>query len=112
SRSALPISLTSFLGREREAERLKELLATRRLVTLTGPPGTGKTRLALEVAADLASQFADGVVFVPLAPIRDPDLDFPTIAQRLGVPLLADRSPVERLIDALAGRRLLLVLDN
>ena len=83
-----------------------------RLVTLTGPGGTGKTRLALRVAADLAARFADGVAFVPLASVHQSDLVLPTIAQVLGVRETEDQPPEERLRSFLRDRELLLVLDN
>ena len=111
-RPQLPIPLTSFLGREREVTRLKELLGAHRLVTVTGPPGIGKTRLAQEVASDLISVFGDGVYYVPLAPIRDPDLVLPAIAQVLGVAVHGSQRTSDRLSEALAGRQILLLLDN
>jgi non-specific serine/threonine protein kinase len=82
------------------------------LLTLTGPGGVGKTRLAVEAAHALAPEFAEGVCFVDLAPVRDPDLVGAAIAQALGVPETGDRPLAERLRAFLAGRRLLLVLDN
>lgn len=81
----LPVQLTSFVGRESEIVEVKRLLATTRLLTLTGPPGTGKTRLGLRVAAELLNQFADGVYFVELSPISDPALVANTIARLFGV---------------------------
>ena len=69
----LPVQLTSFVGREAELTQLRELLAENRLVTLTGAGGVGKTRLAVQIAAELAGEFADGVWYVDLAPITDPD---------------------------------------
>ncbi|MFT4036684.1 MAG: LuxR C-terminal-related transcriptional regulator [Thermomicrobiales bacterium] len=83
-----------------------------RLVTLIGPGGVGKTRLALRVAAALAAGFPDGVAFVPLAPVTDPDLVAPTILQALGVLDRSVLSPLETLAAALRGREMLLVLDN
>jgi predicted ATPase/DNA-binding CsgD family transcriptional regulator len=112
--ASLPVPPTSFVGREREAEQISALLRQDdvRLVTLTGPGGVGKTRLALRVAEALAAEFADGAVFVPLAAVADPDLVTPTIAQALGLRDAGQRSPADRLADALRERRLLLVLDN
>jgi non-specific serine/threonine protein kinase len=110
----LPASPTSFVGREREVAVLTALLCRDgvRLVTLTGPGGVGKTRLALRVAADLAAEFADGARFVDLSPLVDPDLVLPTIAQALGLRRAGDQPVAEELAAWLAGRELLLVLDN
>ena len=83
-----------------------------RLLTLTGPGGVGKTRLALAVAAELAGDFADGAAFVELAPVADPSLVASTVAQALGVRPAGAESPAAALVRALRGRRLLLVLDN
>jgi non-specific serine/threonine protein kinase len=106
--------LTSFVGREREVAAVADLLRREgvRLVTLTGPGGVGKTRLALRVAEDLEAAFADGVAFADLTPLADPALVAPTVAQTLGVREAGDRPVAERLADALRDRRLLLVLDN
>jgi non-specific serine/threonine protein kinase len=82
------------------------------LVTLTGPGGVGKTRLALQIAADLAGKFVDGVRFVDLTPIRDPDLVPSAIGQALGFREAGDRSVIDLLVDHLQNRKLLLVLDN
>ncbi|MDP8908195.1 MAG: AAA family ATPase, partial [Chloroflexota bacterium] len=110
---ALPRPLTSLVGREREVTAVRALLGRDgvRLVTLTGPGGVGKTRLALRVAEDLAD-FPDGIWFVALAPVRDPTLVAPTIAQALGVRQVAEQ-PVEQGIAAfLSDRSTLLILDN
>src|SRR5207245_9066260 len=82
--SRLPRSLTRLIGREQERAELADLLGAARLVTVTGPPGTGKTRLAIEVAADLGDRFADRVLFVSLAPFVDPATVLPTIARAAG----------------------------
>ncbi len=113
-RTALPAPLTSFIGREREVAVVKALLLRDevRLVTLTGPGGVGKTRLALQVAADAADAFPDGVAFVPLAAIREPDLVAPALAQALGVREAGGRPLTESLSASLRDRRMLLVLDN
>ena len=81
----LPMQLTSFLGRQREIAEGRQLLIDGRLLTLTGPGGTGKTRLALQIAADATDRFPDGIYFVPLGTISQSDLVLPTIAQALGL---------------------------
>ncbi|MDP9368914.1 MAG: NB-ARC domain-containing protein, partial [Chloroflexota bacterium] len=110
----LPAPLTSFVGREREVELVTALLCRGdvRLVTLTGPGGTGKTRLALRLGEDLAGYFGDGVVFVPLAAVTDPDLVLPTVAGVLGVRPAGDQPLTDLLAVTLQDRHLLLVLDN
>ena len=110
-RSHLPIALTSFIGREREVAAVRRLLDQARLVTLTGPGGVGKTRLALHVAA-IAESFVDGVVVVALDSLTAPEQVLPAIAEALGVAQETDAPLAERLMDVLQGRRLLLVLDN
>ena len=108
----LPTRLTTFLGRAREIAEISALLEDSRLLTLTGPGGTGKTRLSLEVAARSLGQFPGGVFFVELAPISEAELVPATIAQALGLPQRGGRSVVDRLIDHIGERRILLVLDN
>jgi predicted ATPase/DNA-binding SARP family transcriptional activator len=110
----LPVQPTSLIGRERELATLQQMLgrAEVRLVTLTGPGGTGKTRLALQVAADLLDEFGDGIFFVDLAPIRDPGLVASAVAQTLGVRETEGQSLVESLKSHLREKQLLLVLDN
>jgi predicted ATPase len=83
-----------------------------RLVTLTGPGGVGKTRLALQGAAELAEHFADGTWFVSLAPISDPELVIPTIIQALGLREAREQAPLEHLKSALQTKQTLLLLDN
>jgi predicted ATPase/transcriptional regulator with XRE-family HTH domain len=110
----LPAPLTSLVGREQELTELTALLghANVRLVTLTGPGGTGKTRLGLEVGARLQAEFGDGVVFVDLAPLTDAALVLPTIASALGVREQLGRRLVETVINVLAARHIMLLLDN
>jgi predicted ATPase/class 3 adenylate cyclase len=111
----LPSRLTSFIGRERETSEAKRLLGGGRLLTLTGPGGSGKSSLALRVASELLEQgeeFEDGVFFVALAPIGDPALVVSTIAQTMGIREAAGGSLLDHLKGALRDKRLLLVLDN
>ncbi len=110
----LPAPLTALVGRAREvaAVRGRLLEPGARLLTLTGPGGTGKTRLAVEVARAAQDAFPDGVAFVSLAALTDPALVLPTIAHTLGLGDTAGRTPAEILTTALAGLRALLVLDN
>src|SRR5712692_3781263 len=111
-RNSLPVQLTSFIGRDREICAVKDLLARARLVTLAGPGGSGKTRLALRAATDLIDEFGDGVHFVALASIRDPDLVVTTIGRTLAVGMDGARPPLDTLMEHLRDRELLLVLDN
>ena len=110
--SNLRPELTSFVGREREVAEVSGLIRERRLVTLTGPGGTGKTRLSLKVASDLAAEFKDGVFFVPLATITDAALVPSTIAEALGVPEDPKRAILAVVSERLRDRSTLLVLDN
>jgi non-specific serine/threonine protein kinase len=114
SETQLPRFLATLVGREREVAALHALLLRpdSPLVTLVGPGGVGKTRLAVRVAEDVAGAFADGVGFVPLAPIRDPALVLPTIAQALGMREAGERPLADQLVALLRDRALLLVLDN
>jgi len=107
----LPSQLTSFVGRSKEIAEIKQLLSDGRLLTLTGPGGTGKTRLALQAASEMLDRF-HSVFFVALAPITDPGLVASTIAQTLSVPETAGRSIVESLKEYLQSKSMLLVLDN
>ena len=111
-RISLPKPLTSFIGRERELAQAKRLLRDSYLVTLTGPGGSGKTRLCIAVAAEVAGDYPDGVYFVPLAPVRDPGLVPSAIVQSIGLQDARDAPLMEHLIGQLRERQLLIVLDN
>ena len=108
----LPLELSSFIGREREIAESKRLLEDSRLVTLAGPGGCGKTRLALAVASEVAQDFEDGAWWVELAPLADPDLVSQAVASSLGVREVPGRTSAEALIEHLRSKRVLLVLDN
>jgi len=108
--SRLPQQITTFHGRRREIAEVRHLLEDARLVTLTGPGGSGKTRLAIELAADLRGAFPDGLVFVPLASLREPDLVLSAIARQFDVNEGADLQ--QRLVEHIGSQQLLLVLDN
>jgi predicted ATPase/DNA-binding XRE family transcriptional regulator len=112
--AALPRPLSSLIGRQQEWARIQALLLEDevRLVTLTGPGGTGKTRLAVEVASHLQEAFVDGAHFVSLAPIQDPDLVVATICHAFGLAEVAGRSLLDTLKGFLLRKQLLLVLDN
>lgn len=108
----LPGSLTSFVGREREKEEVERLLGTTRLLTLTGTGGCGKTRLALEVARDLAGAYQDGAWLAELASLTEPELVPQAVADTLRVHEQSRRSLTDTLADALREKDLLLILDN
>jgi predicted ATPase len=108
----LPTQLTSFVGRERELAEAGALLSANRLVTLTGPGGTGKTRLSLQVAANAAEAYPDGIFFVALETIREPALVTARLASVVGVGETPRRTANEALRDWLADKRVLFVLDN
>ncbi len=110
----LPIQPTPLIGREKELTAVKKLLAAKelRLVTLSGTGGTGKTRLALQIATDLIQQFENGVFFISLASIINPELVASTIAQNLGVKQAAENCLIESLKEYLCGKEMLLLLDN
>jgi predicted ATPase/DNA-binding SARP family transcriptional activator len=111
---ALPAAPNALLGRERELEELRTMLARRdvRLIVLTGAGGSGKTRLALELARQMTASFANGAAFVELASVRDPELVVAAICGALDVQELPDSEPLETLVGALRPRELLLVVDN
>jgi predicted ATPase/class 3 adenylate cyclase/Tfp pilus assembly protein PilF len=110
----LPRQPTALLGREEEVRHVVDLLRQKevQLLTLTGPGGTGKTRVALQVAAELLDDFADGVFFVPLAPLTDPNVVPSAIASALGLRDEGEQPLPDRLREYLAGKQLLLVFDN
>jgi predicted ATPase/DNA-binding CsgD family transcriptional regulator len=108
----LPAAVSSFIGREAELAAVRALVAGSRLVTLTGAGGAGKTRLGLQVAADLADGTGDGVWFADLAPLGDPDLVAVTVADVLGVRQEPGRPVLDTLADAVGQQHLLVLLDN
>jgi predicted ATPase len=108
----LPAPVTRLIGRERERATVAAAVATSRLVTLTGAGGIGKTRLALQVARDLAGGFADGVAFIDLAPVRGPALLATAVARALGLAPTSAQAAEAYLADALHDRELLVVVDN
>jgi predicted ATPase/DNA-binding NarL/FixJ family response regulator len=112
ARHNLPVALTPCIGREQDVDAVVRLLAATRLLTLTGSPGVGKTRLALEVAGGLVSMFPDGVWMVELAPLADAALVPQAVATALGVREQPHRSVLDTLAAAGRDRQLLLVLDN
>jgi predicted ATPase/DNA-binding SARP family transcriptional activator len=108
----LPIPLTSFVGRAREVAEVRGLLQKTRLVTITGPGGSGKTRLAIQTATSLLDSYKDGVWFIDLASIQDPALAPQVVARTLGVETGNGRTATAALADFLCARQTLLVLDN
>ena len=108
----LPTQLTSFVGRSEMVAQAKRVLDGCRLMTLTGPGGIGKTRLSLQVAAETLDQFPDGVYFVPLSAVRDPDVIPSAIAQSLNLPLTGNKMPLDAVNEHLRTRKVLLVMDN
>jgi predicted ATPase len=112
ARGNLPAELTSFIGRRHQVQEVKAVLTTARLVTLVGPGGVGKTRLALRAATDLGRGIPDGVWLVELAGLRDAELVTQAVMTSLGLRDASGRWPISTLIEYVASRRLLLVLDN
>src|SRR5438309_2141385 len=108
----LPTQLTSFVGRGEMVARAKHVLEGCRLMTLTGPGGIGKTRLSLQVAAETFDQFPDGVYFVPLSAVRDPDVIPSVIAQSLSLGLTGNKMPLDAVKEHLLDRKVLLLMDN
>jgi len=108
----LPVQLTSFIGRDRELAQARRLLESTRLLTLTGPGGSGKTRLSIELASAVARDYPDDVYFVALAPISDPSLVLSSIAQIVGLHDAREGSLMDHVAAHLRGRAALIVLDN
>jgi predicted ATPase/class 3 adenylate cyclase len=108
----LPTQLTSFVGRDAELAEAARLLEATRVLTLTGPGGTGKTRLSLQLAANVSDRFPDGIWFIALEPVRDPGLIAATIMTSLGLVETGGRAARDILVDWLAPKQALLVLDN
>ena len=111
-RGNLPAETTSFIGRRRELAEIRKRLTTTRVVSLVGPGGVGKTRLAIRVATDLGRAFADGVWFVELAELRDPALVSHALLEALDLRDQAATEPLSVLLAHLQDRELLLVVDN
>ncbi len=108
----LPLQLTSFVGRGAEIESVRRAVSENRLVTLTGAGGVGKTRLAMQVATQMHGHFGDGVWYVDLAPITEPEVVPVAVTRALGLPDQAGRSTMDTLTRVIAGRPMLVVLDN
>ncbi|MGH3153731.1 MAG: protein kinase domain-containing protein [Streptosporangiaceae bacterium] len=112
TQTSLPVPMTPFIGRADAVEEVTGLLGSSRLVTVTGPGGVGKTRLAVEVARQLAGRFADGACLVELAPVTEPALVPAAVVAALGLPQSPDLSAADALAAGLARVQLLIVLDN
>jgi class 3 adenylate cyclase len=107
----LPVQLTSFVGRQAQMHEVRQLLPENRLVTLSGAGGAGKTRLAVEIATRIASEYTDGAWYVDLAPITNPAVVPVTVTRALGLPDQPGRSTMERLLRFVRDRQMLVVLD-
>jgi predicted ATPase/class 3 adenylate cyclase/DNA-binding CsgD family transcriptional regulator len=108
----LPMQLTSFVGRNKQLTQVLELLTQNRLVTLTGAGGAGKTRMAIQIAGQLSGEFGDGIWYVDLAPITDPDVVPIAVARALELPDQPGRSTMDALLRFVRDRQMLVVLDN
>ena len=108
----LPAQMTTFVGRQHEEREIRHLLANVRLLTLTGPGGIGKTRLALQLGSDVLSDFPDGVYFVPLATVEATDNLLWAIAEHLDFQFRKSGEPLDQLLEFFGDKRLLLILDN
>lgn len=110
----LPLQATPFIGRQKEITKLTELLQHEdiRLITLTGPGGTGKTRLSLQAAKELIDHFKDGVYFIDLAPQREPESVLASIASTIGLRETSNKSIIDELKEKLQSKKMLLLLDN
>ena len=108
----IPAQLTSFIGRGEQIKEVRQLLAANRLVTLTGAGGAGKTRLSMQIAEQLSSEFRDSACYVDLSPITDPDAVPIAVSRALGLPTQPGHSTTESLLRFASGRHMLVVLDN
>lgn len=111
-RYAIPSSPTPFVGRRVELEEIKRILSQTNLLTITGPGGMGKTRLAMKAAEEIAGDFSEGACFVPLAPIHSPEHIIQKVAEGLNLPLATQIDPHEQLLRFLKNKQVLLVIDN